>query len=269
MMRKLLLLSMLFLISVSAYCQEKKGIWFELDGVYWEKALKQTQSIAPEKARFGGGRFFAGIPLGKSWSLGLMGSHHSYYEPQETGYTNRSIYGPPAEDGNSYSIVGIARDPVLVGLQNELVGFGLFLQKSITLGERTSVNFNLFSMRERGANAKLEFYPDYSYLFWWPCLNCLSIVPGPFLIPVEETNWRTGLDVSFSYALNNWVDVGLRANFLEFRKQIIQKEPMISNHMGQPNQFSVLGDIYAGDYFYFGSAVPREGIRISLTFKPF
>lgn len=91
----------------------------------------------------------------------------------------------------------------------------------------------------------------------------------PFVIPVEETNWRTGLDVSFSYALNNWVDLGLRANFLEFRKQIIQKEPMISNHMGQPNQFSVLGDVYAGDYFYFGSAVPRKGIRISLTFKPF
>jgi len=268
-MKKLLLLFVFGLNPLLSLSQESnRGPFFEIDGSYWEKSINHPQFIAPEKNRFGGVRVFFGLPIGQNWAIGLLGSHQSYYEEQARGYQNREIYGhDPNESGNSI-LLGYTQDELNVGLQNELVGWGLFLQRKVKLGTRTSLNFNLYAMRESGKNGQLEIFPDYTYLAWWPCPNCLSIAPGPITRSVQERNWKSGIDLAFVWALSKKLDLGIRANFLEFRKRTI------STNSGEINTLvfdplQALADGYAGDRYDFGSAVGREGVRISLTFRPF
>lgn len=265
-MKKLLILSLIFLFPLSSFSQDKRSVFFELDGTYWEKSLNYPQFFAPEKNRFGGTRLFFGLPLGQNWVVGLLATHQSYYEEQANGYQNREIFGLD-QNGNSI-LLGYTQDELNVGLQNELIGWGLFLQRKVMLGARTSLNFNLYAITESGENGQLEIFPDYTYWASRPCPNCLSFIPGPITRPIEERNWKSGIDIAFDWALSEKIGLGLRANFLEFRKRTISTNSgMINTLVFDPLQ--ALADGYAGDRYDFGSAVAREGVRVFLTFKPF
>lgn len=78
------------------------------------------------------------------------------------------------------------------------------------------------------------------------------------------------MDIAFAYELKPWLDLGVRANFLEFKKQtIINNEEIYYVDDYIPNYQYIGLSNYYGDRYYFGSAVAREGIRISLLFQPF
>ncbi|NVJ86664.1 MAG: hypothetical protein HWE15_10190 [Algoriphagus sp.] len=270
-MKKLILLLFFALLPLMVYSQEKKSVFFEIDGNYWERSLSYPQLFAPENNRFGSSRLFFGLPVAENWSIGLLGSYQSYYQAQENGSYFRELYSPePDENGNPIYIgntrIGNTRVEFPVGLQNDLFGLGFFLQRKVTLGKRTSLAINLYGIRETGKD-QLEIFPDYSYLYW-PCSTCLSIAPGPIIREIEEKNWKAGLDFSFAWALNDWLDLGVRANFLEFRKRTLSTNSDAINTLIYDPIWS-LADGCAGDRYDFGSAVPREGVRISLTLRPF
>ncbi|TFV96002.1 hypothetical protein E4S40_07185 [Algoriphagus kandeliae] len=265
-MKKTILLLFFALLPLLVYSQEKQALFFEIDGNYWEKSLSYPQLFAPEKERFGGARLFFGLPMGEKWSIGLMGSYQAYYEAQENGSYNRELYGPEPDENGNPIIIGTSRVEMPVGLQNDLFGLGLFLQRRISLGKRTTLAFNFYGIRESG-KGQLEIFPDYSYLYW-PCPNCLSIAPGPIIREMEEKNWKAGIDISFAWSLNDWMDLGIRANFLEFRKRTLSNNSDIVNTLVYDPLWA-LADGYTGDRYDFGSAVSREGVRISLTLRPF
>lgn len=268
-MKKLLLLFVFGLNPLLSLSQESnRDLFFEIDGSYWERAIKHPQFFAPEKNRFGSARLFVGIPIGEKWAIGLLGGPSATYQQQEDGKRYREIYGPQPDENGNPIYIGNTTETIPVGLQSELIGFGAFIQRRISLGEKTSLNINFYGMNESGTNGQLEIFPDYSYWYWWPCPNCLSIAPGPIVRGVEQNNWKAGLDLAFAWALSKKLDLGIRANFLEFRKRTI------STNSGEINTLvfdplQALADGYAGDRYDFGSAVGREGVRISLTFRPF
>ncbi|MGM0943685.1 MAG: hypothetical protein ACQEW9_00800 [Bacteroidota bacterium] len=268
-MKKLILLSWIFLLPFISYAQEKRSVFFELDGTYWEKSLSYPQFFAPEKNRFGSARLFVGIPIGEKWAIGLLGGPSATYKQQEDGKRYREIYGPQPDENGNPIYIGNTTETIPVGLQSELIGFGAFIQRRINLGEKTSLNINFYGMNESGTNGQLEIFPDYSYWYWWPCPNCLSIAPGPIVRGVEQNNWKAGLDLAFAWSLSPKLDLGLRANFLEFRKQSLKGVPSLTNGLTIYDPNYLLAEGYFGDRYDFGSAVAREGVRLSLSFKPF
>jgi hypothetical protein len=64
------------------------------------------------------------------------------------------------------------------------------------------------------------------------------------------------------------MDLGLKANFLEFRKQILSKYPESSNGL-DPLPWPNANSMNYGERIDFGSAVVREGIRVSVNLRPF
>lgn len=263
-------LSLLFLIGVLpflAFPQSNKPFWIEIDGIYWEKTLGIPDYLGPDKNRFGSMRPMIGWNLKKSWAIGLMGNYQSYFEQQQDLRVSNPIYVYPEETPESPQLIGYSEANVKTGMSNEFFGWGVFLRKSIPLGEKTSLNFNFYGMSERGKKGSFETY-YYNYFNTFPCPNCLSIAPGPRPSPMEEKNWRFGLDLAFAWQLKSWLNLGARANFLEFRKRsIIDPRGTIYTLIYDP-LYAASRSLY-GDRYDFGSALSREGIRLSLTFKPF
>ncbi|WP_192347387.1 hypothetical protein [Algoriphagus sp. Y33] len=64
-----------------------------------------------------------------------------------------------------------------------------------------------------------------------------------------------------------WMAVELRANLLEFRRQILQDNapPILDSGFG--GYYNLYN--YFGTSEDFGSAVKRDGIRLGLVFQPF
>ena len=115
-----------------------------------------------------------------------------------------------------------------------------------------------------------EVYPEFFYTGFpgWGCANCLSVIPGPIETRFKEETWRFGLDLGFNWELNSRIEIGVKANFLEFRKQILSGYPQISNGYYPPNWMGNYPMNY-GDRNDFGSAVAREGIRLLVNLRPF
>ncbi|MDF2156461.1 hypothetical protein [Algoriphagus sp. CAU 1675] len=267
-MKKLILLFLIGALPFLAFSQSNKSFWIEIDGIYWEKSLGNQQYIGPEKSRFGSIRPMIGWNLKNSWAIGLMGNYQSYLEQQQDLKIYNPIYFYPEETPEFPQIISYSEANAKTGMSNEFFGWGVFLRKSIQLGEKTSLNLNFYGMRESGKNGNFEIY-SFTYFYpFLPCLNCLTINPGPLQAPMEEKNWRFGLDLAFAWQLKPWMDLGVRANFLEFRKRsLIDPRGQITNIMYEPI-YDASRSLY-GDRYDFGSALSREGIRLSLTFKPF
>jgi hypothetical protein len=269
-MKKTLLLLFFLTLPILLFSQEKGKLYFELDGVYWEKPLDNTGNLTAEKNRFGSLRPYLGFGLGKGWSLGLMGNYQSYDLQQDELIGLRAIYSQTPDEFGNYPIIDYTQFQSPLGMTNEFFGYGVFVRKSLALGKRTSLNFNFYGMREKSENGNFEVYPNYSSWGYYPCPTCLSYIPYPMKNSFEESNWRFGLDIAFAYELKPWLDLGVRANFLEFKKQtIINNEEIYYVDDYIPNYQYIGLSNYYGDRYYFGSAVAREGIRISLLFQPF
>lgn len=273
-MKKSLLLLFFLTLPLLLFSQEKGKLWIELDGTYWEKSLDNTGNLTAEKERFGSIRPYLGLGIGKGWSLGLMGNYQSYDLQQEELIGLRAIYSDTPDDSGFYPVVDYTQVQYPIGMTNEFFGFGAFVQKSLALGKKTSLNFNFYGLREKSENGNFEVYPNYSSSWYYPCLNCLSYYPGPYRFGFEESNWRFGLDLAFAYELKSWMKLGVRANFLEFRKQSILFDDQYimgatDAYLPYPNYDYMAISNYYGDRYDFGSAVTREGVRISLLFLPF
>lgn len=270
-MKKTLLLLFFLTVPILVFSQEKGKVFLELDGVYWEKSLDNTGNLTAQKNRFGSLRPYLGIGVGKGWSLGLMGNYQSYDLQQDELVGLRAIYSNTPDDTGNYPIIDYTQFQSPLGMTNEFFGFGAFIRKRVELGKRTSLNFNFYGMREKSENGNFEGYPNYSTWDYYPCPNCLSYIPYPIKYSFEESNWRFGLDVAFAYELKPWLDLGVKANFLEFKKQsIMDNDLLYTTHDAIYPTYPMIGIYnYYGDRYYFGSAVAREGIRISLLFQPF
>lgn len=202
------------------------------------------------------------------WSIGLMGNYQSYYQQQQDLSIFNPIYENVAADADPPLVIGYTESSAKTGMNNEYFAWGIFLRRNIQLGKKTFLNLNLYGMRETGKNGQFEIYPAYNYYWFYSCPNCLSTTPEPIEIGFAEKNWRYGLDLAFSWQLRSWMDLGFRANFLEFRKQsVIDKRGPINTLVYDPFWASIQG--FFGDRYDFGSTIPREGIRLSLTFSLF
>ncbi len=265
-MKKLSLLFLTGILPFLAFPQSNKPFWIEIDGIYWEKSLGIPDYLSPEKNRFGSMRPLIGWNLKKSWAVGLMGNYQSYFEQQQDLRVFYPVYDFPEASQESPQFIGFSEAIAKAGMSNEFFGWGIFLRKSIPLGEKTSLNLNFYGMREIGKNGNFEIYSN-NYFYAFPCPEC-NIAPSPWQIPMEEKNWKFGLDLAFAWQLKQWLDLGVRANFLEFRKRsIIDPRGTIYTLIYDP-LYAASRSLY-GDRYDFGSSLSREGIRLSLTFKPF
>ena len=86
---------------------------------------------------------------------------------------------------------------------------------------------------------------------------------------MEETNWKVGLDFAFAYQLKPWLGLEVRANLLEYRKQILKDKREFYNIDTVYDPFYATTTQYFGNHYDFGSAVARDGIRFGLIFSPF
>ena len=98
----------------------------------------------------------------------------------------------------------------------------------------------------------------------------LSIAyPYSYKNPIKETNWKSEIDAAFADQATTWIALELRANLLEFRRQIIKDNaPQLIDPGFSPYTFY---NVYSkfGAKEDFGSTVAREGIRFGLLFNPF
>ena len=147
-------------------------------------------------------------------------------------------------------------------MKNQLFGIGLFARRHVSISEKFSLNFSLYTIRESGNEGQIERYFPY-----FSCPNCLSIA-NPVGKPFKELNWKFGFDLAFAYQISERLKLELRANLVELRLQKIT-DP-------NPNYTNILANPYEGSYqsFYgnftdFGSADRSDGIRFGLVFAPF
>lgn len=268
-MRKLLLALIVF-FTFPLIGLTQTGIWVEFDGVYLQKYDGLRAYGQKTNNRNGSIRPFVGIGLSESWSMGVMGDFLSYRDREEDVTSIFPIYNPnPAEPGNP-EIIAYQRVYNNAAKSNEFFSLGTFLRKDAQIGKRTSLSFTLYGLKGTGENGRLEVYPEYFNTGFpgWGCANCLSVIPGPIETRFREETWRFGLDLGFNWELNSWIDIGVKANFLEFRKQILSGYPQISNGLylpGWPNFYPM----NYGNRIDFGSAVAREGVRLSVNLRPF
>jgi len=268
-MRKLLLaLTVFFTFPLIGLTQT--NIWAEFDGIYLQKYDGLIAYGEKNNSRNGSFRPFVGIGLGKSWSIGAMGDFLSYRDREKDVLSIYPIYNPnPTEPGNP-EIIAYQTISNQAAKTNEFFSLGMFLRKDAQIGKRTALSFTLYGLKGTGENGIFEVYPEFFYTGFpgWGCANCLSIVAGPIETQFKEETWRFGLDLGFTYELNSWIEIGLKANFLEFRKQILSGYPQITNGYYPPNWFGNFLMNY-GSRFDFGSAVAREGVRLSINLRPF
>lgn len=268
-MKKLLLALTLFftfpLIGLS-----QTDIWVEFDGGYLQKGDGLRAYGVKNNNRTGSVRPFVGIGLGKSWSMGLIGDFLSYRDREEDIPRSFPLYNPNPTEPSGQEIIGYQRVYNQAAKTNQLLSIGMFLRKDAKIGKRTTLSFSLYGLKGTGENGRFEVYPEYFYTGFpgWGCANCLSVIPGPIETKFKEETWRFGLDLGFNWELNSWIGIGVKANFLEFRKQILSSYPQISNGYYPPNWLGYYPMNY-GNRFDFGSAVAREGIRVSVNLRPF
>ena len=268
-MRKVLLALCMFFINPSLGLSQT-DIWMEFDGTYWQKYDGLAAYEGNYSIRNGSFRPFLGVGLGKSWSLGMMGDFLSYRDREEDVSSSFPIYNPNSSDPGNPGIIGYQQFENKTAKTNAYFSFGIFLRKSVPIGKRTTVTLSLYGLKGTGEDGVYEIFPEYLYRGYpgWPCPNCLTLIPGPLEFSFKEETWRVGLDFGFSWRMNSWMDLGLKANFLEFRKQILSKYPEPSNGL-DPLPWPNANSMNYGERIDFGSAVVREGIRVSVNLRPF
>ncbi|MFC5191868.1 hypothetical protein ACFPIK_08820 [Algoriphagus aquatilis] len=264
-MRKVLLAICLFFVNLSLGLSQT-AVWTEFDGAYWQKFDGLSVNGENYLIRSGSFRPFLGMGLGKSWSLGLMGDFLAYRDREADVSSYLPVYNPNSPQPENPEIIGYQQINNFTAKSNAYFSFGMFLRKSVQLGKRTSLNLSLYGLKGTGAEGNYEIFPE--FYPGWNCPMCLSFVPGPLEFRFKEESWRFGLDFGFNWVLSSWMAFGLKANFFEFRKQILSSYPQISNGFELP-QWPSGNSMNYGSRIGFGSAVVREGIRVSINFTPF
>ena len=264
-MKKLILILAAFFISPIVGLTQSK-VWLELDGIYWQKYGLDSYGDVNQLFR-GVVRPWIGIDVGKSWSMGLLGDYASYRVQEQDFAVQSPVYAPMRDENGNLEVIGYLSEVFQLGRKNEVMSVGLFLRKDISLGQKISMNLGFFGLSSGKEVGQFEVYPG-GTPFWssfWPCLNCLTVIAGPIISEFEEKTWRAGLDVGFSYELESWISLGLRANALQFVKSSIT--PIISNPAD--NTWIPFYQLPYGDRHEFGSGIAREGVRFSVLFRPF
>ncbi|MBB6326817.1 hypothetical protein FHS59_002445 [Algoriphagus iocasae] len=276
---QLLFLALLFSFCAKAQTSDSK-FYFGFDASYWQRANYNTDPLAVQRDMLGSIRPMIGINLKKNWSLGIITNFSSYQDQVSPVEISYPIYGELDENDN-YPVIGYRNTSQEASFKNSLVGYGVFLKKFINLGKKTSINLSLYGMKESRNEGNLLISPDFGS--YYPCVNCyyptssnfycptcLSIAYSRIEIPFEETNWRAGLDIAFAYQLKPWLGLEVRANILEYRKQIL-KDKRVQYETIDFAYDPFLGAIsqYFGNHYDLGSAVARDGVRFGLIFSPF
>ncbi len=267
-MKKFQLLFFAFFFSFCAKAQNTDSkFYFGFDASYWQSAIHNSNPLAVQRNMSGSIRPMVGLNLQRNWSIGIITNFSSYQNQASPTEYNFPIYGEPDED-NYQPIVGYRDVYQEASLKNKLRGYGAFLKKRITLGQKTSINLSMYGMKESGKEGNILMAPDFGYYF--PCINCLSIAYSRTEIPMEETNWKVGLDFAFAYQLKSWVALEVRANILEYRKQILKDKREVYETIDFAyDPFFGASSQYFGNHYDLGSAVRRDGIRFGLIFSPF
>ncbi|MHA7129573.1 hypothetical protein [Algoriphagus namhaensis] len=267
-MKKLYFILLAAFLSTAALGQSATSFWIGLDASYWQKSIKSSTFFqqGPNQERFGSIRPMIGLKLNPKWEVGIMLSSNSYVE--EISPLNLTTEFSYFEDDG----VTISRDSRTTVYQttidNQLFGVGIFARRNFQLNEKFSVNLSPYVLRESGDAGVMNFYFPSSFLD--PCINCLSIFPGPIEVPMTEENWRFGMDIALAYQATEWMKLEIRANLLEFRRQTLTDERnLLTNGLTVFDPFLSATQGYFGKYSDFGSAVSREGIRFGLVFSPF
>lgn len=253
----------LFILIAPHFSQGQTKAWIEFDGMYGQKSADLSFYGEQSNLYQGTFRTWIGKDVGKSWSLGLLGNYGSYTSRESDFSTQTFITSPGPTNPGEQVIVGFRTGNFRVALQNKFMSYGFFLRKERKLTEKISLDLNFTALHGQGNSGTFEVYPAPSVFF--PCVNCLSM-PGVFPIPMEESLWRFGFDLGFSYAVNTWISLGLRANMLEFQKRTISRSPDRQIYADTPDPFYNLN---YGDRYDFGTAIMREGVRVSVRLKPF
>lgn len=244
--------------------------WFGFDASYWQKAIHNSDQLAIQRDMSGSIRPMIGFNLQKNWSIGIIANFSSYQEKVSPSEYSYPIYGAPDENGD-FPLTGYRNIYQEASLKNNLRGYGIFLKKAIPVGKKISINFSGYGMKESGKEGKVLLAPDFGYFgFFYPCINCLSIAYVRNEIPLAETNWKIGLDFAFAYKLKPWMVLEVRANLLEYRKQILKdKRELYTDIEAVYDPFYAATTQYFGNHYDFGSAMARDGIRFGLIFSPF
>ncbi|MFC3879614.1 hypothetical protein ACFOSV_05485 [Algoriphagus namhaensis] len=267
-MKKIYLFLFGFGLCTVAFGQSGKEFWFGLDASYWQKSIKSSTFFQqePNQERFGSVRPMIGLKLNQKWDVGIMVSVNSYIEElSPLNFTQE--FGVFDEEG--MLLYNDSRTTVYqTTIDNQLFGVGIFARRNFQLNEKFSFNLSPYILRESGDSGVMNFYfPASSF---YPCINCLSIFPGPIEVPTSEENWRFGVDAAFAYQATNWMKLEIRANLLEFRRQTLTDERnLLTNDLAIFDPFLSATQGYFDSYTDFGSAVTREGIRFGLVFSPF
>ena len=267
-MKKILLLLLASGLFFESFAQSDSKIWIEIDGSYWQRSIKSSSFFhqGPNQNRFGSLRPMVGLKLNQKWDIGIMMSLNSYVE-EISPLSLISDVG--VFDNEDQLISRDSRTTVYqTTVENQLFGVGIFVRRNFQLNEKFSINISPYILRESGDSGVMNFYfPAYSFD---PCINCLSIFPGPIEVPISEENWRFGVDAAFAYQTTNWLKLEIRANLLELRKQTLSDERNnLTNGLAIFDPFLSATQGYFGNYSDFGSAITREGIRFGLVFTPF
>lgn len=273
---QLLIFALFFSSAGMAQSQESK-FYFGFDASYWQRSLHQSEPLAIQRNMLGSIRPMIGFRLQKDWSIGIISNFSSYQKQVSPVEFSYPIYGEPEED-EYYPIIGFRNVYQEASLKNNLSGYGIFLKKLIRLGEKTSFNLSLYGMKESGNEGNVVLSPDFDfyYTYFSPtsssyyCPTCLSIAYSRIEIPLKETNWRVGLDLAFAYQWKPWVSMEIRANLLEYRKQILKDQREIYQTVDFVyDPFYGASTQYFGNHTDFGSAIARDGLRFGLIFSPF
>lgn len=266
---QLLIIALFFSLATMAQNPDSK-FWFGFDASYWQRGIHNSDPLAVQRDMHGSIRPMAGLNLQKNWSVGIITNFSSYQEKASPTEYSYPIYGAPDENDDS-PLTGYRNIYHETSLKNNLRGYGVFLKKFFPLGNKTSFNLNLYGMKESGKEGNILLAPDFGYFgFFYPCINCLSIAYSRIEIPMDETNWKVGMDLAFAYQLKPWLGLEVRANVLEYRKQILKdKRETYETIDFVYDPFYAATTQYFGNHYDFGSAVARDGIRFGLIFSPF
>lgn len=236
--------------SANAFAQSDSKIWIGIDGSYWQKSIKATSFVSLGNERFGSLSPMVGFRLNQNWDLGFMVSLNSYIESlSPLSLTNE--YNTQDQEDNIISQNSITT-VYQTAVDNQLFGIEIFAKRNFQLSEKISFTLTSYVSRESGVDGVMNFYfPAGGFI--WPCLNCLSIIPGPIEIPLTEENWRFGIDAAFAYQANNWMRLKLRANLAELRRQkLTDNREDLSNDSDFFNPFRYATRGYFGNYSDFG-----------------
>ncbi|WP_373400538.1 hypothetical protein V8V91_13495 [Algoriphagus halophilus] len=280
-MKKIQLLIFALFFSLGSMAQNADSkFYFGFDASYWQRSLHQSDPLAVQRNMLGSIRPMVGFKLQNDWSIGILSNFSSYQSQVSPIEFSYPIYGEPDEN-EYYPIIGSRNVYQEASMKNNLRGYGLFLKKFISLGKKTSLNFNLYGLKESGKDGNIVLAPDLGFYFPCPycefeeslndyCATCLSIAYFRREIPMKETNWRVGMDLAFAYQWKTWISMEIRANLLEYRKQILKDKREINHTIDFAyDPFYGASTQYFGNHTDFGSAVARDGVRFGLIFSPF